>query len=812
VTGCLALAGVLWAGCGQTRSTELVAGISSQVSVPNYLKNIVVTVYFGGANYFRGYYPVYDAGSTSAHVILPRTLGVLEGTQNGPVTVTVAGYLLDPSTDPAAGAFNGSDPEVGTTTQPVENGGGAVILRRSTQEYTEGQTLYLPMPLHFSCYSVDCDSAPGCENQNCTCKAGECVDATTDPSTLPPYNDGLAYGTTATCFRPFTDTGATGQQQPGCMDYEITPQVVGNPSDCVFSLPTCTGSGNSTTCSTPGAGPYLDPNFPSAAFVAAASAGGGLNVRAVFDNSVSEVLDYEGTCPTAWPPTSGANPQDGYCNYADAPQKFRLAPGLCKQFLGQSATHLITLLEASGTCPSKTPFQPICDDSIQGPPQPDYIDGGVNQGDGGCIGASPVALRPAESGLYMLFTKTAGTSQFFGSKALAQVLGQSLTDPVFQRTHVALMYPPAQQSDCLSSADPTGASNAFALDVTPDSGVANLQFGAVPFEFSSLAQADIATSLLAQGAAIATALDAGTDAGLPSSTAPWYLEAALAGSYQALLALDPQQQFNRKAVMLFYDSDFNVAPSNDCAGALDPIAEAAQAAGKGIETYAVYLANAEYDLPDGGTIDGGPGVPGDPVGHGGQLAQGAVPGGQYFFNAKDPTKLESVAGQAMASVIADLGSCVYEWSPIFAPGATISFPDYDTYLNPPAGQTRVVSTVNVAFARSCAADDAQNNPLYVLDNGHIRICQNTCKRLVTSTTDDEILSGQRNAGRPVPLPDLPLEVTWSYSCAAGRPDAGPGPLEAGAGSAPISVADAGSDAGTDAASDDSGSATDSGGD
>jgi hypothetical protein len=763
----------------------MVAGISSQVGVPNYLQSIVVTVDFNDTDQvFFGKYPVYNAGTTSAHVLLPKSLGVVKGTQDGTVQITVAGYTF-PYDD--SDVITGDPPEVGGLTAAVGQGGGAVIMRRSTQPYVDGQTLYLPMPLHFSCYNVDCDSAPGCAGNLCTCKAGECVPAATDPTTLPPYNDSLVYGSSDTCFRPFTDTNSTtGQQQPGCMDYEITPQVVGTPSDCVFSLPTCTGSGSSISCSTPGAGPYLDSNFPSAAFVQAAAAGGGLNVRAVFDNSVSEVLDYEGTCPTTWPPGAGVNPQDGYCNYADAPQKFRLAPGLCQQYLGLSSSHQITLLEASGTCASKTPFQPICDDTIQGPPQPDFVDGGVAPEDGGCLGLSPVALRPAQSALYMLFDKTQGMEDFLGQKALAQVLGQSLTDPVFSQTQVALMYPPAVSADCAS------ANNEFSLDVLADGGATNLPLGTVPFEFSSLAQADIASSFLEQQVSPLGVLPDGGI--LPSSTAPWYLEAALAGSYQALTKLDPSKQFNRKAVMLFYDSDFNVAPNNDCPGQLDPIQQATQAAAQqGIETYVVYLANAQYDLPDGGLIEAGVPVPGDPVTHGQALAHGAVPGAQYFYNASDPTSLASVASQAMANVIADLGSCVYEWPPLFVPGSTITFPDYGTEVSPPPGQTRAVSTVNVQFAKSCAYDDAQNNPLYVFDNGHIRICQNTCQRLVTSVTDNEILSGERNAGRANPLPDFPLEVTWSYSCASPPVVSLDGGIEASAGSAPIGIQDGATD-------------------
>ena len=741
VTAGLVLAGVGWAGCGQVKATELVAGVSSQVAVPSYLQSVVITVYFDDVEQvFEGVYPVYDSGDPSgAFVRLPRTLGVVKGPTEGVVRITVAGFT-QPVDDQTIGAFNGSDPEVGTTTSPVSLGGGAQILRRSTQPYSEGQILYVPLPLHYACYSVDCDAmGTNCnpnpttaDSEPCTCKGGQCVPAYTDPSSLPPYNDSLVYGTTNTCFRPFTNYTVT-PPLPGCMDYEVTPQLVGDPSDCIFAIP--------TTPSAAGAGTYSNPDFPPPLVSAAAApgpTGPGLNVRAVFDNIVSEVLDYEGLCPDTWPPASGAFPQDGYCNYADAPQKFRLAPGLCQQYLGTSTTHEITLLEANAACPPKTIFQPICQDTIEGPPQPDFVDGGVASDDAGGICSAPNVLTPAPSALYILFDKSSGMRDFLGPSGLGEVLGLSLTNPVFQQTVVGLMYTPAQQADCASS------QNEFALDIQADSGVAGIAEGTVPFEFSGLAQADIANSLLNQGT-----IDAGA---LPSGNAPWYLEAALDGAYTALENIPNGQQFNRRAVMLFYDRDFDVSPT-DCPAHADAISEATAAFEQNhLETYAVYLGNADY--PDGG-------VPGNPIQHGELLAQGFSTGVKYFANAssQQPGAAQATAGQALASVVADMGSCVYEIPGLFVPGAQISFPKY-----PQLGSSAAVTPVTVSYAPSCALDDGSTNALYVFDNQHIRICQNTCSALVTSITNDEIYSAARNAGRTTPLPPLPFNVTWSYAC------------------------------------------------
>ena len=774
VVGALGLATLAWAGCGGKAVTEYVAGFSTQVQVPRDLQTIIIRVDVGGQNILENYYPVYQGGV----VRLPRTLGIVnDGTPPGtPITVTVYGYSV-PGNDPDYSVFSNQvmAPTVGSQEASSQDGtpcgsnaacgaagnGGARVLRSSRQPYVQGQIIYLPMPIHYSCYDVDCGPkgqgtsedclAEASNNGACTCVAGQCVlpdnpnvspDGAT--TTLPSYSDTLIYGSTNTCFRPFTDTDpSTHETLPGCMDVEVAPQPVGDPSDCIFAIP--------TTASAAGAGAYQNPDFPLPLVEAAARPGPdgpGLNVRVVFDNLVSEVLDYEGVCPAAWPPKTGANPQEGYCNYADAPQKFRLAPGLCQEYLGQNPTHQITLLEANAYCPSKTEFQPICDDTVQGAPQPTLIDGG--QSADGICNASNV-LEPAKSALYILFDRSNGMRDFLGSTGLAEVLGLSLTDPVFQQTQVALMYTPALQSDCASS------SNEFE-DVLPDAG-SMLPSGTIPFEAAGLAQGDIANSLL-------YAADAGA---FPSDSSPWYLEAALAGAYGALQGIDGAASYNRRAVMLFYDRDFNVT-SPDCSGHQNAIeeAQAALAQQVAVETYVVYLANADY--PDGA-------VPGQAWEHGQQLAQGLSSGGQYAFNAANGATAQSQAALALANVVADLGSCVYEVPLHFVPGVDLSFPNY----------AKGGASTSVSYASDCLADDGDTHRQYVFDNQHIRICQNTCKVLVQSIVDDEIVTAQQNQGATTPRAPYPIDVTWGYACGSTIPDASI--VESG--TAPVSATDAG---------------------
>jgi hypothetical protein len=138
---------------------------------------------------------------------------------------------------------------------------------------------------------------------------------------------------------------------------------------------------------------------------------------------------------------------------------------------------------------------------------------------------------------------------------------------------------------------------------------------------------------------------------------------------------------------------------------------------------------------------------------------------------------------------------------VFVPGSTLTFPDYDTLLHPPAGQTGVTSTVTVTYSdKGCGLDLAESNQLYVFDNQHIRICQNTCQRLVQSIKDDELITAQRNQGRVTPLPQLPLDVSWSYPC-DNIPDAG---VLVESGSGPNIVPEAGADASEDGGIEDGG--------
>ena len=706
VAAALVITGAVWSGCTGTKVTEFVAGISSQVQVPRDLLSVVITVDVGGNQTFSQSYPVYDS-----QVRLPRTLGVVKGgTPPGtPVVITVAGLTAAYNDDSFSSISNGDPPKVGGD---KTQGGGARILRRSRQPYAEERIVFIPMPLHYSCYDVDCSASAntGCNDGSCTCKGAICTIPDIDTATLPDYNDSLIYGSTNTCFRPFTSTDPAGSKLPGCMDFGLPPQVL-DATNCIYALP--------NTASVPPDSGVYNPLVPPA-FIQAADSGGGLNVRAVFDNYVSEVLDYEGLCP----PAKGAvAPVEGYCTFEGAPQRFQLAPGLCS-----SPFHKITLLEASAACPSKTQFQPICDDA-EGPPfQPTLIDGGQST-DGGCNVAKP--LTPAPSALYILWDKSSGMSEFFGQKALQQVLSVSLGDPVFNQTQIAFSYTPGPQTDC--SAAP--GSNSFETPL-------------IPFEPSTQGQLDIGNNLFGQG-------DGGTFA--PGEPTPWYLEAALDGTYQALVAQrsKAKEAYNRTAVMLFFDRDIQSGLNPDCGAAHKSAIQEAQAAlSAGIETYVVYLKNADFDS----------GADTDPNAepNAAALAMGFNTGAKYFFNAStgDKNTLAQTQASALASVVADLGSCVYEVPQGIGPEAVLQFPD-----------TVSRSLLAVKNAASCANDDPATTPLWVFDNQHIRVCQNTCQRLITAVEADQAATAQNNILTGGNAGAAGITVYATEAC--GAPSAGP---------------------------------------
>src|SRR5579859_5755578 len=156
-------------GCNAKKPTEIVPGATTQNQVPGNLAEVKLHVLANGATAFCGSYQVGPGGQ----VELPGSLGVLQGSPGTKLDITLTGYdqaaLLAGSQD--AATCNNAQLRVGDTTSPGSPG--PRVLRESVVEYIDQHTLFLPMPLSFSCYDVDCSATSGQ-----ACKAGTCADTT----------------------------------------------------------------------------------------------------------------------------------------------------------------------------------------------------------------------------------------------------------------------------------------------------------------------------------------------------------------------------------------------------------------------------------------------------------------------------------------------------------------------------------------------------------------------------------------------------------------------------------------------------------
>ena len=426
---------VAWSGCEAKKQTEYVAGVSTQVQVPRDLKAIRVDVSVGGVVQFCRTYRVYDG-----RVQLPRSLGQLPATGSpgpDPITVTVSGFTEEFSETTGRDVFDNCTaiaPKVGDPSQ------GTRIIRRSRQPYVPDNILFLPMPLKYSCFDHK-----GCEDESKTCKAGRCVDATTDASKLPRYSDDLVDGTGGGCF-PASKCFAA-----------AAPAVVVNPNDCTFAPPNAPPSSPSQAEGAP-------PNpFPRS--------GEGVNVEVTYDGGLNrEILDKEET--------------EGFFIPDPAkPQQFRLTPGLCDLVKGYGAPdatfpegvpteHRITAVRVSGTCRAKSPFQPLCANDALASMGLDP--GGVSSNASPPAACKPIELKPPKAALVILADDTRNSDLFY-KQAPDQTVGLPLSDPAFSKTEIGLSFFPGSGT--------CAADGSFTLAETPK--LARIAQGAVKAQFST---------------------------------------------------------------------------------------------------------------------------------------------------------------------------------------------------------------------------------------------------------------------------------------------------------------------------------------
>jgi len=378
-------------GCAATQVTELVPGVVSQIQVPRNLREVRVDLQADGE---QGTCYWANVDPTTGGVTLPRTLGVIPGgSTSNPVTVTITGYAVadsDPSppqvlVDCDASPFDTDGTNTGKYDPAVK------ILRRSRQTYIDTRTLFLPMPLRYSCWE-----GPGCTNTQ-TCVAGACVDSNIESSTLADFQPSMIEGTDNTCFSPTT-----------CFADKAPAEIV-DATTCLYQYPVEITSAPDR----------------------------GLNVRVYYDGAEAEVLDLD--------PVEGFTVPD-----PTKPRQFLLAPGLCAMVNGTNpmSPRQIVGVDVATACPSKHGLQAVCADQQPGSNPQTLPDGGTST-DGSCNVAND--LQPAPSALYILLDDSKDMGPIFGQMGLTQVLSFSLDDPAFHTTSVGFSLLPHDMNDCTAT-------------------------------------------------------------------------------------------------------------------------------------------------------------------------------------------------------------------------------------------------------------------------------------------------------------------------------------------------------------------------
>ena len=367
--------------CTATEPTQIVAGVSTQIRVPDELQAVGITVQAGGQVVFCNSYPV-----TQGFATLPATLG-LRGDRNGlgdkgPITFQVLGFK-DADTAFGDDCLRSRDAGLDDT----------IVMRRRRLLFSEDRILYLPMQLKESCRDkLQCD-----DDQ--TCVGGKCVSADIDSSTLPEYSDSLVFGTTNTCF-----------DGNDCMPKGASiPVVLEDAKTCTFRV-------------------EWPENFPQ-------PEKGALNVRLFYESFGTEILDLD---------TDPNEAQHEGFSFVDpeSPLRFRLAPNLCETNYNSEddpeERARVLAVDANTFCPAKRAYQPLCTSYVAPDPRVTSANGGTgepgvanSESNGRCTVA---ALRSVESAVYVLMDQSASMDKFFGEKGLQFAIGLPLSSPVAKRT------------------------------------------------------------------------------------------------------------------------------------------------------------------------------------------------------------------------------------------------------------------------------------------------------------------------------------------------------------------------------------------
>jgi hypothetical protein len=375
-------------GCSSTRPTEIVAGVSTQIRVPDGLSAIGLSVQLGGTVKYCEHFPVTDNVAT-----LPGSLGLLGETglaEHGAVTVQVIGFRTPDS--------KFSEDCVNTRAEDGELD--TMVIRRRRLSFVDDQIKFLPLPLKESCADE-----LGCKEDQ-TCIGGKCVSADIDATTLANYNDSLLFGDSNTCF-----------DASRCMDGLSVPVQLEDKDTCTFRALWPEGAPR----------PSKD----------------GLNVRLFYKSFGSEILDLDAT-------SAKPDQREGFSFMGDGsdPLTFRLAPNLCESNYNTDLPNVLAI-DASAMCSAKRALQPICTGYTAPDLQADIRPGGGAPGSDPGPGICTLAgLEPVESVVYVLMDHSLSMDKFFGDGGLAFAIGIPLSSPVAKRTKVAFDFLPPEADQC----------------------------------------------------------------------------------------------------------------------------------------------------------------------------------------------------------------------------------------------------------------------------------------------------------------------------------------------------------------------------
>ncbi|MEO6418327.1 MAG: hypothetical protein ABIP39_02905, partial [Polyangiaceae bacterium] len=319
-------------------------------------------------------------------------------------------------------------------------------------------------------------------------------------------------------------------------------------------------------------------------------------------------------------------------------------------------------------CPEKPILSPICTDDARmaNDKEPQNL----------CVSGE---LTPTRSALYVLLDHSASMKEFYGASKLKEALALALQAPTLRTSLVGIKLLPASATDC------GAANNRFAI---PD----------VPFGLAS-------TVAKAAGDII------GDSSKIDPNDPALFLDAALAaeGGYRALenLANDGKGPFNRREVLIVGNRDFG----SHCSPSVgDPVQHAFVAAtDKNIHTAVIVLKSP----PDAEQFMR------DPVVDALSISRAGL--GAWFDASFDSAK----AGPALTSVVAELGSCLYDVPP-----------GIDLTKDPASAKVSyldlaILSRINIDFNPACVADAPGVVPGdgWNLDSGHVRLCGTACNNL-----------------------------------------------------------------------------------